>query len=156
MFSLHNQDPRGGRRLVCWSCMAQYHLNCMLSNLTQIVRFQMTKRRQCTNCSQKLVADSKDNQKAQVLDTKSTGIHQPQLFNSNSNSIQILQWKANNINRELPLQEGLLKANNLDLVYSQKMKLQPKTKTPELQNFSAVQHDRKVEGEARDGPYNLH
>ena len=44
---------RVSRRSVCWSCKAQYHSNCMMSNRTQVVRTQMTQRWRCTHCSQK-------------------------------------------------------------------------------------------------------
>ena len=50
-----NRNRQAARRLVCWSCKAQYRLNCMMSHRTQIVRTQATQRWQCTHCSQKPV-----------------------------------------------------------------------------------------------------
>ena len=38
MLSLHNPDPTGAWRLACWSCKAQYHLNCMMCNCTKVMR----------------------------------------------------------------------------------------------------------------------
>ena len=49
---------RGNRRLSCWSCKAQYHLSCMMSNGTQIVSTQSSQRWQYTHCSLKTVANS--------------------------------------------------------------------------------------------------
>ena len=108
MLSLHNLDQTGAQRLVCWSCNAQYHFNCMMSNRTQIVRTQTTQRWQCTHCSQKLVGDSQDNQMAPVLDKKRPGVHQYQL--------RILQWNTNSNHLELPLLEHLPEATNGDVV----------------------------------------
>ena len=59
---------QGARRLVCWSCKAQYHFNCMMYNGTQVVRTQTKQRCQCTHCSQKPVANSQGNQMAPELD----------------------------------------------------------------------------------------
>ena len=64
---------------------------------------------------------------------------------------RILQLNTNDIHRELPLLEDLLEASNVDVAYIQETKLQPKDKTPELRNFSAVRRDRSVQGEARGG-----
>ena len=86
---------------------------------------------------------------APVLDKKSHGVHQYQL--------RIHQWNAKGIHRELPLKEDQFEATNVDVVSIQEMKLQPKDKIPELRNFSAVRHDRPVQGEANRGrPYDLH
>ena len=134
-----------GRRLVCWSYMAQYHFNCMMSNRTKIVR---TQRSQCTHCSQKPVADSQDNQMTQLFYKKTPGVHQYLL--------RILHWNANGIHRELQLLEDFLEATNEDVVCIQKTMLQPKDKTPEPRNFNEVRHVRPVQREARRGPYDLH
>ena len=80
---------QGDRRLVCWSCKAQYQFSCMKSNRTQIVGTQTTQRGKCINCSQKPVADSQNNKMVPILDKKSPGEHQHQL--------RILQWSANGI-----------------------------------------------------------
>ena len=120
----------------------------MLSNRIQIVRTLTTQRWQCTHCSQKPVADSDDDQKAPVLDKKSPGVHQPQFCN--------LKWNANGIHRELPLQEDLLEANNVDVVCIQETKQQPKDKNSNLRNISAVRRDRLVQGGTREWHHNLH
>ena len=78
---------------------------------------------------------------APVLDMKSPAVHQYQFH--------ILQCNANGIHRELSLLEDLLEATNVDVACIQDTKLQPKDKTPELTNFSAVRRDRPVQGEAR-------
>ena len=67
---------------------------------------------------------------APMSDKKSPDVHQYQLC--------ILQWNANGIHRELPLQEDLLEATNVDVVCIPETKLQPKDKTPELRNFCAI------------------
>ena len=108
---------QGAWRLVCWSYKAQYHISCMMSNHTQIVRTQATQRWQSTHCSQKLAADSQDNQMAPVLYKKIPGEYQYQL--------RILQWDDNGIHRELPLLEDFLEATNVDVVCIQETKLQP-------------------------------
>ena len=90
----------------------------------------MTQRWQCTHCSQKPVADSQNNQMAPVLDKKRPGAYQYQH--------RILQWKTNGIHKELPLLKDLIEAINMDVVCIQETKMQPKVKTPELRNLSAV------------------
>ena len=122
--------------------MAQNHLNCMMSNRTQIVRTQTTQRWRCTHCSQKPVADSQDNQMAPVFDKKNPCAHQHQL--------RIHPWNGNGIHRELPLQEDLPGGTNVCVVSIQETKRQPTDKTPELRNFSAVQRERPVQGK-REG-----
>ena len=111
----------------------------MMSNHIQIVRTQMTQRWQYTHCSQKPVADSQNNQMAPVLDKKNPGVYQ----------VRILQWNDNGIHREIPPLEDLLEATNVDMVYIQETKLQPKDKNPEIINPSAVRCDRPVQEEAR-------
>ena len=106
----HSGSDTGVRRLACWSCKAQCHIHCMMmSNRTQIVRTQATRRWQCTHCSQKPVAESQDIKMAPVLDNKSPGVHQYQLH--------ILQWNADSIHRELQLLEDPFGATNVDEVY---------------------------------------
>ena len=83
-----------------------------------------------------------------MLDKKHRGVHQPQH--------RILQWNANSIHGEVPLLEDPLEANNVDVVCIQETKQQPKDKTPELRNFSAVRSDRPEQGEGRVGPFDLH
>ena len=82
-----NRIRQGARRLAFWSCKTHHHLNCLMSNHTQIVRRLTTQRWQCTHYSQKTVADSQDDQMASVLEEKSLGVHQYLL--------RILQWNAN-------------------------------------------------------------
>ena len=133
---------QGGRKLVCWSCNAQYHFNCMMLNRTQIVQTQTTQIWQCTHCSQNPVADCQANQMAPLLDKKSPGVHQYQP--------RILKWNANCIHRELPLLEVLLEATNVDVICIQETKLQPKEMTLE-QRLNAVRGIRPVQREARGG-----
>ena len=146
------------RRLICRSCKAQFYFCCMLSIRTQIVRTQMRQRGQYIHFSQWPKADGDDNHKNPVLDKKNPDVHLPQHL--------ILQWNANGIYRELPLQEDLFEVNNVFVVCIQETKLLPKGMTTELQNFSfeTVRRDRPVQGEARGGlmiyirkyiPYNV-
>ena len=80
---------------------------------------------------------------APVLDMKSPGVHQYQLL--------ILLCNANSIHKELPLLQDLHEATNADVACIQETKLQPKDKTPERRNFSAVRRDRPVQVEVREG-----
>ena len=60
------------------------------------------------NCHHKQIADSDDDHMTPVLDDKYPGVRQPQH--------RILQWNSNDINRELPLLGGHIKATNMDVV----------------------------------------
>ena len=68
-----------------------------------------------------------------ALDKKSTAVHQYHL--------RILQWNTNGIHGELPHQESLIEATNMDVVCIQEIKLQTKDKTPQLSNFSDDRRD---------------
>ncbi|MES9973890.1 MAG: reverse transcriptase family protein, partial [Candidatus Thiodiazotropha sp.] len=66
-------------------------------------------------------------------------------------NLQIVQWNANGILRELPLLEDYLERHRVDIACVQETKLLPRDQTPHLKQFTAVRQDRQIQGEARGG-----
>ena len=134
---------QGARRLVCYKCKCQSHIQCMTTTRSQAdVAFQM-QGWCCPKCIQQQNATGQPTNQPIRLDPKTTGAKQAQ--------IRILQWNANGIHRELPLLEELLEKNNVDIACIQESRLLPKDRTPELHHFNAIRRDRPVQGEARGG-----